>query len=578
MTRGLADWRESILQQTLWTTAILAGIAYVPGVSAAWSQQVWSVVVADTLVWGLVLVLALWRGLAFSWRAGSFVALWFVFALLLLWTIGPVGAGIAWLLAVPVLAALFFGFAGAFIGIGAIAAVSVLFGLLLPVHQAGVLVRGPSYDLAAWLGSSGSLVFLSALLSLSIARLLRGLESSLIEQETGNRRLAEALEEREQLQEELLHNQKQSALGTLASGIAHDFNNLLVPILMASEEARDEAPAGSRQRQHLDSVINSGLRARDLVRRILAFSRTSEVNPRPLSVEPLLQEVGGLLRSSAPAGIGFEFRFDAPHAHVLADPGELHQIIMNLGTNAILAMKDQGGGTFRLALRREPDAREVIIEVCDTGPGIPAELRDRIFDPFFSTREPGSGSGTGLGLAIVDRLTTALGGSISFHSATDEGTCFVLRLAEVAGDSPAADAPGEPPDILPSIREDRPLTVLVVDDEELVRATTTMILKRHGYDVREAASGESALRQIHDDSGAVDLLVTDQAMPGMTGIKLIEQVRELVPDLPILLCSGHLDEQEYARVEELGINGVLIKPFSRRVLLEHIEALRPGDA
>jgi len=575
MTRGLADWRESILQQTLWTTAILAGIAYVPGVTAAWSQQVWTVVVADTVGWGLVLVLAFWRNLAFTWRAGSFVAVWFVFALLLLWTIGPVGAGIAWLLAVPILAALFFGFAGAFTGIGAIAAASVLFGLLLPLHQAGVLVRGPPYDLMAWLGSSGSLIFLSALLSLSIARLLRGLESSLIEQETGNRRLAEALEEREQLQEQLLHNQKQSALGTLASGIAHDFNNLLVPILMASEEARDEAPASSRQRHHLDAVINSALRARDLVRRILAFSRSTEVDRRPLAVEPLLREVGGLLRSSAPAGISFEFHFNAPDAHVLADPGELHQIIMNLGTNAILAMKDQGGN-LRLALRREPDARELTIEVCDTGPGIPVELHDRIFDPFFSTREPGTG--TGLGLAIVDRLTTALGGSISFHSTTGEGTCFVLRLAEVAGDSPAADTAEETPDASPLAAAGGALTILVVDDEELVRATTTMILKRHGYDVREAASGESALRQIHEDNASVDVLITDQAMPGMNGITLIEHVRELVPGLPILLCSGHLDDQELARVEELGVNGVLIKPFSRRILLENVESLHRSDA
>lgn len=577
MTRGLADWRESILQQTLWTTAILAGIAYVPGVTAAWSQQLWSVVIIDTVVWLLVLLLALWRSLPFNLRAAGFVTIWYVFAFFLLWTLGPVGAGIAWLLAVPIMAALFFGFSGAVGGITATLAGCLAFGLLLPTHQQGPAgAIGPTYDMTAWLGSSGSLIFLAALLSLSIARLLRGLESSMDEQDSANRRLSEVLNERQQLQAQLLHTQKQSALGTLASGIAHDFNNLLVPILMASEEARDAAPAGSRSRQQLESVIQSALRARDLIRRILMFSRSNEAERRPVMLEPVLREVGALLRSSAPAGIRFEIQLDVADAHVMADPGELHQIIMNLGTNAILAMKDSGG-TMRLTAQRETSSNQCRIDISDTGPGIPDEIAAKIFEPFFSTRDPGTG--TGLGLAIVDSLTNGMGGTVAFESQRGRGTCFTLHFPEVLPDGQraelvAAPHPADGPVDAGPAATNQAVTVLVVDDEELVRATTAMILQRQGYRVIEAATPESALRRLHDDETPIDVLVTDQAMPGMSGLTLVEHVRALRADLPVLLCSGHLDQDEYARVEELGVDAVLIKPFPRRVLLEHVERLQ----
>src|SRR5690606_216125 len=255
------------------------------------------------------------------------------------------------------------------------------------------------------------------------------------------------------LQEELLRTQKHSALGTLASGIAHDFNNILVPILVASEEARDEAPPNSAQREHLDHVISSALRARNLIRRILDFSRSADVERRPVAVEPVLREVGALLRSSAPAGIRIEYRLNAPDAHVLADPGELHQVLMNLGTNAYLAMKN-GGGTLTLSLERQLEDGMVVMGVEDTGTGIPPELQDRIFDPFFTTRE--SGAGTGLGLAIVQRLVSAMAGTVEFESEPGRGTVFRLRFPEVPGDVQAADA--EPAEHHPARRPGRPRT------------------------------------------------------------------------------------------------------------------------
>jgi signal transduction histidine kinase/CheY-like chemotaxis protein len=448
--------------------------------------------------------------------------------------------------------------------------VSVAFWLLLPLHaRGGNLAAGPSYSPDAWIAVASSLTFLSALLSLSIARLLRGLEDSLTELEISNRQVSETLSERERLQDELVRSQKQSALGTLASGIAHDFNNILVPILMASEEARDDSPPDSAQRENLDHVIHSALRARNLVRRILDFSRSPDVQRRPTAVEPIIREVGALLRSSTPPGIIIEYRLNAPDAHILADPGEVHQILTNLGTNGRLAMSNDRG-TLILSLDRDSTNGTIRIGVEDTGRGIPPELHDRIFDPFFTTRD--SGTGTGLGLAIVHRLVTSMGGTVTFDSVRGQGTRFSLTFPEVAPE--IGVSPEQPPGLRETADSVAPLrsrTVLVVDDEELVRGMISVILIRNGYLVREASSPESALRQVHDDPYGVDLVITDQAMPNMSGLRLAQDLRSLRPDLPILLVSGHLEPEELERAEVLSVDGILEKPFGRSALLSLVD-------
>jgi signal transduction histidine kinase/CheY-like chemotaxis protein len=531
----------------------------------AYSAELWVLMAVDTIVWGMVVMLALWRRLPFTVRATGFVGIWLVLACLLLWIVGPVGSGPAWLLSVPVLSALFFGYRGAAAGVGLVVLAAIVFWLLLPVHQSGgFLAAGPSYSSESWIASASSLIFLSALLSWSIARLLRGLQDSLRELEISHRQVSETLQERERLQGELLRSQKHSALGTLASGIAHDFNNILVPILVASEEARDEAAPDSAQREHLDRVISSALRARNLIRRILDFSRSSLAERRPTPVEPILREVGALLRSSAPAGITIEYRLRAPGAHVLGDPGEVHQVLMNLGTNACLAMKDRGG-TLTLSLDRAGGM--VAIGVEDTGCGIPPQFQERIFDPFFTTRD--AGGGTGLGLAIVHRLVTSMAGTVTFDSAPERGTRFTLRFPEAPQEPDLASDPG--PGNTSNLTPAGPRTVLVVDDEDLVRGMISIILTRTGYVVREASSPESALRQIHDDPRAIDLVITDQAMPNMSGLRLAQDLRILRPDLPIILVSGHLGSEELERASALPVDGVLDKPFGRRSLLALVE-------
>ena len=560
-------WRERILQNTLWATLVLVTVAYLPGVWAALSGGLVLLVIIDTIAWAGVLLLTLARSLSFRLRASLFLAVWFFFALMMLFMLGPIGSGRLWLHAMPILAALFFGYRGAFFGIALLVVATVSYLYLLPWRNSISLFppQEITYNAVSWLGSAGSMLFIAMLLSLALAELLRRLEDTVEELGDSNQRLTRIMEEREALQEQILLSQKQSALGTLAAGIAHDFNNLLVPILMASEQARDDAEEASPQRRHLDSVIRSAERARQLVRRILDHTQNKQGGDfHSVAVEPVLREVAGLLRSSTPASIEFSYVIDDDQVCALSDPDELHQILMNLGTNACHAMPQGGTLTWRIiGTNKHNDIR---IDICDTGHGISADVKERIFDPFFTTKQMGNGAG--LGLSIVHRLVSAMNGRIEVDSDGKSGTCFHIYLpaatstedAHVAG---TAETISEQANT--SSRH-----VLVVDDEDLVRGVLESILARNGYVVHEASSPESALRQLFDNSRSFDLMICDLAMPGMTGIELCERVRQLQPDLPIIISSGYFAEEDKAKLEKLGVTNVLQKPFSREELTKSV--------
>ncbi|MEX1198343.1 MAG: response regulator [Pseudohongiellaceae bacterium] len=565
-------WRERILQSTLWISLLLATIAYVPGVWAALNSGLGWLVAIDTAAWAGILILALWHSLAFTIRALLFLTSWFIFALLLLWLLGPMGAGTLWLLAVPILAALFFGYRGALGGAGLLVVVTVVFYFLLPLRQSMTYMpqQDMTYDAVSWLASAGTLLFLALLLSQALAELLRRLDDTLQALDHSNQRLKRIMEEREMLQDRILQDQKQSALGTLSAGIAHDFNNLLVPILMASEQAREDAPDESRQSRHLDAVIHSAERARLLVRRILDYSLDKkDAEYHPVRIEPVLREAAGLLRSSAPASIEFRYDIRDAGATAIADAGKVHQILMNLGTNASLAMPDGGCLSWHL---HGPDAdHQIRIDVCDTGTGIPADVQSRIFDPFFTTRRPGSG--TGLGLSIVHRLVTAMNGRVEVESDGESGSCFYVYLPAASSVAPATArmAPGPADDT-----EQMPGRILVVDDEELVRGTLVMTLTHLGYTVEGASTPESALRQLHESPQRYQLVLTDLAMPGMNGILLVERIRQLLPSLPVVMLSGHFTDEDRQALRQLDVTSLLGKPFSRAELAEAVQkALAP---
>jgi signal transduction histidine kinase/ActR/RegA family two-component response regulator len=568
-TVTLGDLRERLLQRLLVITVVAAGIAYVPGVIAAWNAGLTELVVLDTVVWLAVLGLALWRRGSYRLRSALYLTIWFAFAVVLVALVGPLGGGPAWMLTVPVLAALLFGRWAAVLALAGILVIGVAYGVwLVAGGSAAGALTGVAYDIASWSASAGAVLFLGVILVSAAGSLLEGLARSIGDLKAANARLEEALGERRRIEAELVRSANTRALGTLAGRVAHDLNNLLVPILMAGDEARSASAVGSRQRQHLDLVVASAERARDLSRQVLVFGRDAPPERFPIAVASVVEEVALLLRSALPRGVALRLEVGAPEAVVSAGRGELHQVLMNLGTNAARAL---GGGGSTLVIAVELDAHDdqVHIRVSDDGPGIAPEHVERVFEPYFTTSA--DDSGTGLGLSIVKHVVDALGGSVEVASRVGEGTTVMVSLprldaalpvtsAEFAGAAGAATTDAA--------------RILLVDDDDLVRATTLMVLQTLGHDVVEAATPESALRRVHDEPDAFDVVVTDQAMPGMTGVDLAASLLALRPQLAVVLVSGFLDEATEARALEVGVRAVLTKPFDRRRLAEAIGAAR----
>jgi signal transduction histidine kinase len=368
--------------------------------------------------------------------------------------------------------------------------------------------------------------------------------------------------QRAQLEGELLQAKKLEAIGTLAGGIAHDFNNILSAILGYGEMAQKAAPAGSPLRRHVDAVVNAGLRAKSLVERILAFSRSGVGERVPVNVQSVVAEALDLVQASLPAHVRLVRKLDAGDAAVMGDPTQIHQVVMNLCANAAQAMKSAGTLTVSLGLRDKGDSlaatsllaegRYLRLRVRDTGVGIPQHVQERIFDPFFTTKEVGVG--TGLGLSLVHGIVTDLGGGIVVDSRVGEGTAFTVYLPWSGAKAEAARAAAPVP---PGAGE----TILLVDDEEpLVRLGEEMIAAL-GYEPVGFTSSTAALEAFRAAPERFNAVLSDESMPEMTGSELAREIRRLRPGIPIVLMSGFVSPSLTTRARELGIADVLAKPL-----------------
>lgn len=376
------------------------------------------------------------------------------------------------------------------------------------------------------------------------------------------------------LERQVREAQKLEALGTLSRGIAHDFNNILSAILGFSEMMRRHITGRSQLAGYLDGLELSVERARGLISSILTFGRQSQQDAVPTLVQNLVAEVLHLLRPSVAPGTAVVAQCDERAPPVSADPTQLHQLVMNLATNALQAMGERGG-TLTIAVstrdvsREEARARSnlrpgrhVALEVEDTGPGMDAFTQTRMFEPFFTTKGPSGG--TGLGLSVVHGLVTQMGGDIDVDSREGRGTRIVILLpacGEVAAPGPADAA--EPSSDLAAPGEGE--RVMLVDDEPLLVALGTAILESLGYQVLGAGSGAEALELLQGD-GPVDVIITDQNMPGMSGLELAAAVRGSHPGVPVILMSGAHDTGSNSS----GVDAALAKPFKQRELARTI--------
>ncbi len=377
----------------------------------------------------------------------------------------------------------------------------------------------------------------------------------------------QAEERQEQLQVQLLQAQKLESVGRLAGGVAHDLNNLLSPILGYSDVLLMELPVTDKRRDYVDYIIQAGIRARDLIRQLLAFGRKQTLVMETVDLNHLAAEFTQLLRRTVREDIAIELMPCPTLPMVRVDTGQIEQVIMNLVVNAQDAMPEGGRILIETAaIELDQEYAEshvgvtpgpfVVMTVTDTGFGMDAEVREQIFAPFFTTKE--KGKGTGLGLATTYGIVKQHGGHIWVYSEPGQGTTFKIYL-------PAAESAPEPkvPDpAVPQASTTGTETVMVVEDNDMVRQLTVDILSRRGYVVLEAAGGAECLRQLHELTVPLDLLITDVVMPEMNGKLLYKQVVQLIPGLKVLYMSGYTENVIASRgVLDEGVNFIQ-KPFA----------------
>ena len=379
--------------------------------------------------------------------------------------------------------------------------------------------------------------------------------------------------DKEKLESQLRQSQKMEAIGTLAGGIAHDFNNILGAILGYTELAVQRCAENSDLRRYLNNVMLATERAKKLVERILAFSRSGLGNQVQFNAQSVVAETLELLEASLPEGIQLQKNLVADTAGVSGDPTDLHQITMNLCTNAVQAM--QSGGVLGVALVRSELSEQRVLArgslspgayvrliVSDTGSGIQPAILERIFDPFFTTK--GVGQGTGLGLSLIHGIVNDLGGAIDVASTIGEGTRFDVWLP-VAAEMPTPTR--EPSQTLPLGSGQ---TVMIVDDERALVALAEESIAQLGYEPVGFDSSVAALQAYRDAPDRFDAVVTDESMPNLSGTDLAQEIRLLRPSIPIILMSGHGSLELSQRGTQIGINERLLKPVHSRSLAESL--------
>jgi signal transduction histidine kinase/CheY-like chemotaxis protein len=593
---GLDWWRARVLSRLLLTFMVFITLGVGPSMAAAVAARVWPLLAFDVLL--IVAMAVLWRhkGLSHTARSRGLLTYVYLLSTVLLGAAGVTGAGFLWMMAYVLLTVILLGRRAV---LWAVAIASLTLGVFAVQGHVAPL-KPDSIDLRLlWTILGGNTVLLGAVVASALSGVVEGLGATLrqgqalrsklaqqhealvhshrkLQAESARRQESEAA--RAALRDQLHRAEKQEALGRFSRGIAHDLNNLLQPIVVNGEFLRDSAPTAAARRD-AEQLLDSAHHARTLVHQVLGFGRQVRRELEPVDLVDHLRRTAELARTSTGTRATVEVSGPAEPVVVQADRSQLHQLVMNLCTNALQAMGEAGGtlhlqcGAGHPPLGRRDHELElappqggphpqsaVWLEVRDTGPGIAAADVDHVFEPYFTTRA-GAG-GTGLGLAIVHGLAQQLGGMLRLSTGAGQGTSFTITLPRGVPEQASAPAP------VVAIRPPRAkrARVLVVDDDPQLRKIAQRLLVRAGVEAEVAESGPQALEHIQAAGGGIDLVLSDRRMPRMSGEDLAEHLHRAHPQLPIVLMSGDGTDRSPQELAALGVRQVMLKPFGRAEL------------